>query len=68
MVEVMRQCYWQAVEHAEKERGGTTFTAGLLQLDSMIFASLQALPIALYHFPMKTHMHRDAETFSFHCI
>lgn len=41
MVECMRQCYWQAVEHAEKERGGTTFTAGLLQLDSMIFSSLQ---------------------------
>jgi len=38
---VLRDCYWQAVTGAEFERGGTTFTAGLLQLDSMIYASLQ---------------------------
>merc|ERR1711939_988240 len=37
----MRNSYWQAAKGAESERGGTTFTAGLLQLDSMIFASLQ---------------------------
>lgn len=42
MVEVMRTCYWDAVRGAEHERGGTTFTAGLLQLNSMIFSTLQA--------------------------
>jgi len=41
MVACMRQHYWEAVKVAESERGGTTFTAGLLQLDTMIFASLQ---------------------------
>jgi len=41
MVALMRQCYWDAVKLAESERGGTTFTAGLLQLDSMVFASMQ---------------------------
>lgn len=41
MCGLMRECYWDAVRGAEYERGGTTFTAGLLQLDSMIFASLQ---------------------------
>merc|ERR1712078_773514 len=41
MTDLLRDCYWQAVRSAEAERGGTTFTAGLLQLDSMIFASLQ---------------------------
>jgi len=41
MVECLRTCYWEAVKGAEMERGGTTFTAGLLQLDSMKFATLQ---------------------------
>jgi len=41
MVEFYRQCYWKAVQGAESERGGTTFTAGLLQLDTMIYCSLQ---------------------------
>ena len=41
MCDFFRDQYWKAVKIAESERGGTTFTAGLLQLDTMIFASLQ---------------------------
>lgn len=41
LVNFLRVCYWEAVKVAEAERGGTTFTAGILQLDTMIFASLQ---------------------------
>lgn len=41
MVAMMRECYEDAVKIAEAEKGGTTFTAGLLQLNTMIFASMQ---------------------------
>jgi len=41
MIDLMREQYWKAVAGAEQERGGTTFTAGLLQLTTMVFASLQ---------------------------
>jgi len=41
VVDVMRGCYRDAVKIAEYERGGTTFTAGVLQLDSMVFSTMQ---------------------------
>ena len=51
---MMRGCYRDAVKIAEYERGGTTFTAGVLQLDSMVFSTMQVyltlkiLPNPLY--------------------
>merc|ERR1712159_803520 len=41
MCDLMRTCYQKAVLGAEVERGGTTFTSGLLQLRTMILATLQ---------------------------
>jgi hypothetical protein len=41
LVDLLRECYLVAVRGAESQRGGTTFTAGVLELDSMIFATLQ---------------------------